>query len=52
MIHIGAYVKGSDPKIDFAIEHIDALHSVLRQAPGERGPLDESRLRLAEAIGG
>ncbi|GAB4233387.1 MAG: flagellar protein export ATPase FliI [Deltaproteobacteria bacterium] len=52
MIHIGAYVKGSDPRIDFAIGRIDALNAVLRQAPGERGSLDESRLRLAEAIGG
>ena len=52
MIHIGAYVKGSDQKIDFAIGHIDALNAVLRQAPEERGDVEESRLRLAEAIGG
>jgi flagellum-specific ATP synthase len=52
MIHIGAYVKGSDPKIDFAIGHIDALNAVLRQAPEERGDVEESRLRLAEAVGG
>lgn len=51
MIHIGAYVKGSDPRIDFAIERIDALNAVLRQAPHERGNVEESRLRLAEAIG-
>ncbi len=50
MIHIGAYVKGSDPKIDFAIGRIDALNAVLRQSPHERGTIEESRLRLAEAL--
>ena len=50
MIHIGAYVKGSDPRIDFAIGRIDALNAVLRQAPHERGTIEESRLRLAEAL--
>ncbi len=51
MIHIGAYAKGSDPRIDFAIERIDPLNAVLRQAPHERGNVEESRLRLAEALG-
>ena len=50
MIHIGAYVKRSDPGIDFAIARIDALNAVLRQAPHERGTVEESRLRLAEAL--
>lgn len=50
MIHIGAYAKGSDPRIDFAIGRIDALNAVLRQAPHERGTVEESRLRLAEAL--
>ncbi len=50
MIHIGAYVKGSDPKIDFAVERIDAVNGVLRQTPEDRGGIDESVALLAEAL--
>jgi flagellum-specific ATP synthase len=31
LINIGAYVKGSNPKIDFAISRIDALNQFFRQ---------------------
>ncbi len=42
LINIGAYVKGSNPKIDFAIEKIDAVNTFLRQATNENIPFDES----------
>jgi flagellum-specific ATP synthase len=50
MIHIGAYLKGSDPKIDFAIERIGALNAVLRQEPGEPGTIPDARRALAKAL--
>jgi flagellum-specific ATP synthase len=50
MIHIGAYVKGSDPKIDFAVERIDAVNGVLRQIPEDRGGIDDSIALLADAL--
>jgi flagellum-specific ATP synthase len=31
LINIGAYVKGSNPKIDYAVEKIDAINGFLRQ---------------------
>ncbi len=31
LINIGAYVKGSNPKIDYAIEKIDSINDFLRQ---------------------
>lgn len=31
LINIGAYVKGSNPKIDYAVEKIDAINDFLRQ---------------------
>ena len=34
LIHIGAYVKGSNPKIDFAIEMMDPINAYLRQDVG------------------
>lgn len=50
MVHIGAYVKGSDPKIDFALERIDPVNGVLRQTPEDCGRIDDSVARLAEAL--
>lgn len=52
LIQIGAYAKGSDRKIDFAIDRIEALSGVLRQEPGERGTIGDSFRRLKEALGG
>jgi flagellum-specific ATP synthase len=50
MVHIGAYVKGSDPKIDFALERIDPVNGVLRQTPEDCGRIDDSVAMLAEAL--
>lgn len=36
MINIGAYVKGSNPKIDIALKKIDAVNSFLTQRSEER----------------
>nr|CRH07865.1 flagella-specific ATP synthase [Candidatus Magnetococcus massalia] len=42
MINIGAYVAGSNPRIDRAIALIDAIRGFLRQSVDEPSSLDES----------
>ena len=42
LINIGAYVKGSNPKIDKAIAYHDLLEQYLRQGITERSPFNES----------
>jgi flagellum-specific ATP synthase len=39
LINIGAYVKGSDKRIDRALEHVDAVNSFLKQDLAERDSL-------------
>lgn len=39
LINIGAYAKGSNPKIDFAISKIDAINSFLQQDFNESTPM-------------
>ncbi len=40
MINIGAYAKGSNPKIDLAIRKIDSVNNLLRQKSDERVSLE------------
>jgi len=42
LINIGAYVKGSNPKIDDALEKIDAVNEFLTQATDEKFDFDET----------
>ena len=42
LINIGAYVKGSNPKIDYAIEKIDAINVFLRQSTEENIPCEKT----------
>jgi len=42
LINIGAYVAGSNPKIDYAINMIDKVNQFLRQSTGEKVSFDES----------
>jgi len=48
LINIGAYAKGSNPKIDHAIQMIDRLNGYLRQPVEEKVSLADS----AKALGG
>lgn len=50
LINIGAYVKGSNPKIDRAIGKIDALNGFFRQGIHEISDYDESVARLREIL--
>lgn len=57
LINIGAYAKGSNPKIDQAIASIDRINLFLRQRVDEKGSFDESValmqaiVRVAESVG-
>ena len=51
LINIGAYVKGSNPKIDYAIEMIENINRYLTQDIVENISFDESVQRLAELFG-
>jgi flagellum-specific ATP synthase len=42
LINIGAYVSGSNRKIDYAISMIDKINLFLKQESGERATLEEA----------
>ncbi len=46
LINIGAYVKGSNPRVDYAIKKIQELQAYLRQGIDESSTLEESIERL------
>ena len=46
LINIGAYVKGSNPRIDFAISKIDAVNGFLRQNFDESTSLKQTKEEL------
>ncbi|MFS8523415.1 MAG: FliI/YscN family ATPase [Limnochordales bacterium] len=48
LVNIGAYVPGSNPRIDQALERIDDVWAFLRQPIDERAPMDETVRRLTE----
>ncbi|HON61678.1 MAG TPA: hypothetical protein PLZ30_11065 [Deltaproteobacteria bacterium] len=49
-MNIGAYVAGSNPQIDTAVKHIDAVNEFLRQDIDERVTLEESLARMGKII--
>jgi flagellum-specific ATP synthase len=52
LINIGAYAKGSNPKIDYAITRIDAINAFLQQDINESTPLKETIEQLGELLSG
>jgi len=48
MINIGAYVKGSNPKIDLALKKIDMINTFLKQRFDERVSAENAMSRVAE----
>jgi flagellum-specific ATP synthase len=51
LINIGAYVKGSNPKIDYAQSKIDEMNTFLRQKINERACFEESARGLRQVFG-
>ena len=50
LINIGAYVKGSNPKIDKAVAMFEPMNRYLRQATTEKVNLEDARKALASLI--
>jgi len=50
MINIGAYAKGSNPKIDVALNKIDGINSYLVQLSDERESIDNAFTSLEEMV--
>ncbi len=48
LINIGAYSKGANPKIDYAIDKINEINAFLQQGIGEKAPFDETLKRIKE----
>ncbi|MFA4844856.1 MAG: flagellar protein export ATPase FliI [Candidatus Margulisiibacteriota bacterium] len=46
LINIGAYVKGSNPKIDYALSKIDQVNDFLKQGTFEQVPFEDTVNRL------
>ncbi len=51
LINIGAYVSGSNPRIDYAIRMIDKINSYLTQPVEQGADLEESISRLQRILG-
>ena len=51
LINIGAYVAGSNPKIDYAIEMVEKINSYLKQDIDETTDFDASISQLAQLFG-
>jgi flagellum-specific ATP synthase len=52
LIQVGAYQRGSDPRIDAAVALVPAITTFLRQPVSERTPIGQSWARLAVALRG
>jgi len=46
LVNIGAYVRGSNPKIDYALDMLDSVNSFLRQKIDERADFSSTIERL------
>ncbi len=48
LINIGAYVRGSNPRIDYALDKIEAMIAYLKQPIEQRASLEESQAVLQQ----
>lgn len=51
LINLGAYNRGSNPRIDAAMDLIDRIRGFLRQEPRERVTFDDTIRRLSDLAG-
>ena len=50
LITIGAYKQGQNPRVDYAVAHIDELRTFLKQKPVEGVSVQESDMQLASVF--
>ena len=48
LIQIGAYKRGSNPRVDTAIDRLDSIHGFMKQPAEERADIDATRSSLVE----
>jgi flagellum-specific ATP synthase len=46
LIHIGAYKRGTDPRIDEAVDNLDSINAFLKQHSEERSLIEHTRTDL------
>src|SRR5206468_2599622 len=51
LVDVGAYKPGTNPKVDAAVAHADAIDAFLQQGIGEPADAGESWMRLERLIG-
>jgi flagellum-specific ATP synthase len=51
LVEVGAYVAGSNPRVDRALRCIQALQTFQRQEPTERSTMSEMLASLRRALG-
>jgi flagellum-specific ATP synthase len=52
LVEVGAYVSGTNPRVDAALRCINELNAFLRQEPNERFALTETLSRLRQSLDG
>jgi flagellum-specific ATP synthase len=52
LVEVGAYVSGTNPRVDAALRCINELNAFLCQEPNERFALAETLTRLRKALDG
>ncbi len=52
LVEVGAYVSGTNPRTDAALQHIDSINGFLRQSSDTAVDRGEAFARLADAVGG
>lgn len=50
LIEVGAYVNGTNPKLDYAIKYIDSIHDFLKQGITERETFESGLEKLKEIL--
>jgi flagellum-specific ATP synthase len=50
LVSIGAYERGTDARLDEALDHLDGIEAFLRQTPQQSGSLEETVQRLRETV--
>jgi flagellum-specific ATP synthase len=50
LVEVGAYLAGSNPRVDRALRCMPALEALLRQDPGDRSSLADTLARLRKAL--
>jgi flagellum-specific ATP synthase len=50
LINVGAYQRGNNDRIDFAIDHMDEINGFLKQDLNEHTAFDENVTRLMGLI--